>query len=252
MKNISIIINTKNREEFLYKTLNAIKPQLRKGDQAIIVSDGGPYTVDMHPFIFLRQPDKGYRLATARNLGLRHCTNATVITTDEGCIPHKGWLKAFRKAINSKTVLQGLVRFQRMPQGQPPYPYGEWEGRPREGGALPDELRIRTWGANICFRRLEAQAIGGFDERFNGYWGFNDVAFVYALYCNGARYVPCYDAVLDHLWHKATATIASINRSEPLFHSVIEEYRQKQFPEWIKETEPESPSYNEEEEQEDD
>jgi hypothetical protein len=55
-------------------------------------------------------------------------------------------------------------------------------------------------GCNVVFRREDALTIGGYDEAYDGRWGFEDIDFAYRLITDGGV-IPRYGTGL-HVYHQ--------------------------------------------------
>jgi len=200
-------------------------PQLAEDDEVIVVNDGGRHPALPAGVIYLWQERAGYRLATARNRGIAKAGNPYVVTLDDDCVPDQGFLEAYRRRVKPKLLLLGGLRF---------------EYDPRETFNWPPEMprtyeradKDRGFGGQQCFCREDAVAVGGFDERFNGCWGYEDSAFLKAMMCSGVKLKKCFEAMATHLYHIPTFTEDCRDRNRLLMAEFVKEYEAGIYPRW--------------------
>src|SRR5882672_6181176 len=100
----SVIIPTYNRMALLRYTLDALTRQDLGADrfEVLVVDDGSSDgtaalveryqgRLDVRYFF---QPDQGYRVAAARNIGIAHARSDVCVFLDSGVIAHSGCLSA--------------------------------------------------------------------------------------------------------------------------------------------------------------
>jgi len=225
MNNISIIITFFNRPEYLKKTLKALIPQLIEGDEVIVVNDGGRHPTLPEGVIYLWQERQGYRLATARNVGIAQAGNPYVVSLDDGIVPDPEFLEAYRKRVKPRLLLLGGLRFKYDPK-ETRY----WPPEMSRTYEYPDHMR--GFGGQQCFCREDAVAVGGFDERFNGCWGYEDSAFLKAMMCSGVKVEKCFEAMATHLYHPPSFTEECKDRNRALMRVFVEEYEKGVYPKW--------------------
>lgn len=241
----SIVIPVYNRRESLARTLAGLEgqdypPHLT---EVIVVDDGSHDAPETVVELFrgrldvriIAQPDLGYRLAAARNLGIRAATGDVILSLDCDMLPDPGWLSAhmkwhrahsgslcvigYREFIDATdlTVAQirdGFDSVRRLPKVEAPAairdrasPRRDWRiGIIERSGGLRRHRRpyMLASGGNLSFRREEALRAGLFDEAFNR-WGGEDSEFAYRLYRRGAYFVPEPSALAYHQDHPESA-----------------------------------------------
>lgn len=99
MVNISVVIPTLNEEENLPNCLNNIVPQLRRGDELIIIDgDSKDNTREIaKEFCCTVYVNKGEStIGKDRNIGVDKSNNEVIATLDADSLPPKGWLDRVR------------------------------------------------------------------------------------------------------------------------------------------------------------
>lgn len=234
----SVIIPTYNREELLGYTLESLARQdAAPGSFEVLVcddgsSDGSEAVVrafaDRLPIRWFHQEDRGYRVAMARNLGIRNAAGRICVFVDSGVLAGSGFVRAHLEA---------------HPRGAPPgaalgYVYGfdmqDAAGHPlleRIDPAAPDsslaylrasgsflDLRekcylefdaglgglpapwVYFWTCNASAPREAILAAGAFDERYVT-WGMEDLDLGYRLFRGGCGFVLARSAEAIHFPH---------------------------------------------------
>jgi len=60
-------------------------------------------------------------------------------------------------------------------------------------------------GCNMGIRRIDLQNVGGFDEDFDGYWGYEDIEFGYRIWAQGAKIDYLRTAYVYHQEERGTS-----------------------------------------------
>lgn len=164
--------------------------------------------VDRLPLTLLRQPRLPHPRATsrARNLGLAVARHEWIVNVDADCIPPPDYLRRIRETIDrpadDRKLIVGLRRFvcadglseedlQRgscdlasLPPVASPSNYGRTVDR-RYPEIENIAQSLHPWAfahsGNMAYRRDLALRVGGFDEVFDGAWGYEDVDFAHRL-----------------------------------------------------------------------
>ncbi|MEF2978537.1 glycosyltransferase [Subtercola sp. YIM 133946] len=218
---VSVIVAHYRQQAELDRTLLALGRQTHPADrlQIIVVDDGSPVAPTVAPGIrLLVQPDLGFRLAAARNLGASAATGELLCFLDADTTPEPGYIAALCRlpALAPDVVTVGRRRHTDLggvPAGSPI----EVAGPPRElpePGWLVDAYRgshdlleadDRSYryviGAVICCSRALFDAAGGFDETFSSYGG-EDWEWAYRAWLHGALFAHVRAAVA---WHDGPA-----------------------------------------------
>ncbi len=155
----------------------------------------------------LRQPDEGFRLAAARNLGLRVTTGRVVILLDGDTVPEDGYVAALQQACRVRPTLAVGRRRHADLRGEgrwPPtteLPAPAWLA---EGYAQTQDLQVAddtsfrfVIGAVLGVSRAVLDTVGGFEGDLTGYGG-EDWEFAWRCWLAGAAMQHVPDAVA---WH---------------------------------------------------
>jgi len=142
-----------------------------------------------------------FALSRARNTAMRLAAGEWIVSVDSDCIPGPGYLSAVAAAARGQVILTGERIFVEpppladIPSVLPALPrilsHANY-GLPRDRRFprllnLPDVLH--PWdlmhGGNTVFPRSAALEAGGFDEDFDGHWGYEDVEFAHRMITAG-------------------------------------------------------------------
>lgn len=156
----------------------------------------------------VRQPKLAHPMAQsrARNLGMRVARHEWIINLDADSVPGYDYLLALgrylgnapsqaliltglrefiaRDAASESDIVSGRIDFGRLPRIGSPSNYGKVQDR-----RVPHIFRLERaphpWsyihGCNCVYRRDDALRIGGFDEVFDGNWGYEDIDFAHRM-----------------------------------------------------------------------
>ena len=239
---ISVIIPTYNRYQYLKYTLNSLVSQnLDKSDFEVIVVDDGS-TDETFQMVkafetkinikYAYQVDRGFRAASARNLGIRISDAKLCMFIDSGIIVKSDCLKQHLKAHtkqNHDVVIIGYIYGYSAESeadfGVPIDPtnadlsiqnltapdaavenvcdmreniYRKYNDR-LEDTSVPWTL---VWAGHVSVNRKALFDVGLFDENYDGRWGTEDNDLGYRLYHTGRKILLCRDAVVLHLPHE--------------------------------------------------
>ena len=222
---VSIVVPFYRGKWILAKTLASIARQdfPHRLLEVVIAHDGSDEDVsqmsrELLDDISLRQiwiSRRGYRLASARNAGIRCASGNTIILIDFDIVLGDTFVSAhmFHQRSTGQCITFGLRRFVDL-TGASPYLI-------RTGAINLDDLpavasisnRLRSvdkrlsevlllphhpfpcnlcHGCNLAFQRHLAIEVGLFDEAFNGHSNYEDIEFAYRMWKAGAQiiYVP--------------------------------------------------------------
>ena len=231
----SVVIPSFNRLPQLARVLAGFCAQATTVQFEIIVVDNNGFDEDIDrvyreyvaalPLTLVRQPRLPHPRATsrARNLGLALARLEWIVNLDADCIPPPDYLDRLRAAVGAhgagNPLLIGLRRFvaedgiaeeairrgacdlDALPSVASPSNYDRPVDRRYPEIEHLDDCP-HPWAfvhsGNLAYRRVMALAIGGFDEAFDGAWGYEDIDFAHrAITTAGARpvyvkHIECY------------------------------------------------------------
>jgi glycosyltransferase involved in cell wall biosynthesis len=221
-----VIIPTYNRMELLRYTMDALTRQSMPADrfEVLVVDDGSSDSTasmvdgyrDRLDLRYFFQPDEGWRVAAARNIGIRHARADRCVFIDAGVLPHSGCLAAHLTSLDSVPAPAAVCGYvyclnadnadaERMRTDidvadvdttiEKLAAEGRWLD-PREGfyRKFTDELDhlpapwIVYWTCNVSAHTGQLRSVGLFDEAFRG-WGGEDVELAYRLHRAGTRFL---------------------------------------------------------------
>lgn len=234
----TVVVPTYNRAELLARTLDSVVRQdLPPGRLEVVVVDDGSsddtrevvagYTRD-HGVQYVFQPDEGYRVAAARNAGIRRATGDVCVFVDSGVVLGSGTVGAHLRAhagVDGPVAVIGyvhgfeqdeveadelraeiagadldttLARFAaagRWPDMREPF-YARYED---DIADLPAPWLV-YWTCNTSARTSQLRDVGLFDEAFTT-WGAEDIDLALRLHRDGATFLVARDASALHLPH---------------------------------------------------
>lgn len=233
MSLLSVIVATRDRPGHLERCLAGLRAQVEAGEFEVVVADDGSTAETRsvveawrrkasYPLRHEWEENRGFRLARARNRGIRASRGEYLIFLDGDCIPPPGFLAAHRRTSLSGSFLAG-ARYsldRAASEALPPLERGAAltvEPRVRcrlaAGEVLDRAYRLlrlkdrpKALGANLSAWKRDLWAMNGFDERFVG-WGCEDEDLGRRLMRLGVekRFAPAAARVI-HLWHEADPT----------------------------------------------
>lgn len=235
---ISVIIPTYNRSLLLAYTLNSLLlQQTPKSNFEVIVADDGSsddtgeivktYEAQLN-LKYVYQEDKGYRPASARNLGIKCAEGTVCLFIDAGVILNADCLDAhiaihgeLGPHIAAVGYVYGFDQTGKVPVRQLIMPENPalTINRLRAAGAGLDirerhykkyNDRIETlpapwllfWTCHVSACRKDLHAVGLFDEQYDGRWGCEDNDVGLRLWQKGVNICLCRNATSVHLPHE--------------------------------------------------
>ncbi len=221
----SVVIPTYNRAGLLRRTLDSLCAQdLPATDFEVLVVDDGSTDstaqlvagyagrLDVRYFF---QPDEGWRVARARNVGIAAATGEVCVFVDSGVLLHSGCLRAHqrshREADGPVAVLGYVYGFDNNGSDTDPMIEAFDFDAPdatiellRESGRWPDIREpfyarhgydlgrlpapwVLYWTCNASAPTELIRSVGGFDEQFRS-WGAEDIDLGYRLHRAGAGF----------------------------------------------------------------
>lgn len=188
-RTVTVVITHYEQPTQLARTLAALARQTRPADQVVVADDGSATAPSVPAGVELvRQVDRGFRAAAARNLGAAHARGDVLVFLDADTSPEPGFLQQLTAlpARAPELVAVGRRRHADLVGCAPEAPV-EQAGPERE---LPEPAWLRdayarshdlldadegshrfVISAVLACSRWWLQALGGFDETFEAYGG---------------------------------------------------------------------------------
>lgn len=235
----TVIVPTYNRRRLLQLTLDSLDRQTLPRDrfEVLVVDDGSSDDTaavvrgyeDRFDLRYFYQPDEGYRVAKARNVGIRHAAGEICVFVDSGVLLHSASLSAhltaheateeplalngyvycfnldnedaqlIRKVVDVDDVdssIASMARTKAWPDVREPF-YARYSD---DFGHLPAPW-LMYWTCHSSARTEQVRAIGMYDEEFRQ-WGGEDLDLAYRLHRDGARFGVSRDACAIHYPHE--------------------------------------------------
>lgn len=209
---ISFIIPCFNRSKAIFRVIESFLWQTEDLEYEIILVDNNSthdnllyiyeHYFERVPLYLIHQPKlkTTYSLCKARNLGINIARYPWIVTLDSDCILNPNYFRACKRFIYSEKLMMitGERKFinpshlsnmtpnilEALPQVQSKSNYGLSFDR-RLLFIQDLNTQPQPWaymhGGNCLFRKKEALKINGYDERYDGCWGYEDIAFAYIL-----------------------------------------------------------------------
>jgi glycosyltransferase involved in cell wall biosynthesis len=256
----SFVLPCHNDTDLLERTLAGLCLNLGGPEFEVFLADNNSFEgdidavyrkyVDRLELYLIRQPRLSHPRATsrARNLGLGLAHGEWIINLDSDCVPIPSYLshldayiaKAGRQnpiitglrrfvefgEYSDEDILAGRVDFNALPQVASPANYRQVEDR-----RMPFLRHLsgseHPWAyfhsCNMIYRKSTALRIGGFDEIFDGVWGYEDIDFAHRMITLGdatPRYLSGIECL--HQDSKRSHALDRFNkRDNPNWHRII-------------------------------
>jgi len=222
--NMGIVVNTcipqsllRPRFDYLQRTLDAVLKQLHNNDSLVVVDDSscaevGEYLRVMdgdYPqfqVIYRHRPASihavyPWRLASSRNMGVEALGNRSAyVFLDADCLPCEDWLEAYRGAIGPFRVIFGRTDHQLTGDQVQPDPRVELTGNPDVRREV--SLFERGGGGNMLVSTDAFHILNGFDESYDGGFGYEETDFAVRAYQADVEVLYCEAAQVLHLRHQ--------------------------------------------------
>ena len=195
---VSVVIPHYNDEESLGRVVEAVRAQDYAGEVEIIVADDGsevPPAID--DVRVVRQQDKGFRAAAARNLGADAARGEVLAFLDADTVPEPGYLSAVVLHVvgDARAVVVGSRRTG-ADNTEPQWLVDAWAATANLRHADHSSWRYIISAVLSCSREF-FEAVGGFDGTLVGYGG-EDWEFGFRAWNAGATFIHEPNAVAHH------------------------------------------------------
>jgi glycosyltransferase involved in cell wall biosynthesis len=226
----SVIICSFNKLRYLKLVVDALKAAVGGGRREFILSDDGSDDGTLDWSVKRGFFDKvvvhgggSYRLNSLRNSGVRLASCEHVVILDADCVPQPSYFSGHDAiyAHNVAVAAGGEV----ISVGFTDY-YDEdgkamiHEDLRKKGLKGGDTCPIRwndAFGGNISFPKSVWEKIGGFDEDYNGCWGFDDLDYAYRAGKKDVKIVAHRESLVRHYRHPVRKDNNLKNRNNRLF-----------------------------------
>ena len=234
---ITVIVSTYNRPDALNLVLSALAEQDYPSFEVIVADDGsteatarlirGHQLSQGHSLHHVWQPDDGFRKAEVHNQAILRAAGEYVVFLDGDCLPRANWLSRHAALARRKWFVTGSkiklspaftneVLTNCLPLHWPTLKLAAWmrlTGRANHVlyfANLPDgrwrnyrpKSSRHMYGCNMAVWTEDLKAVGGFDERYQG-WGSEDRDLAARLINAGIyRKEGRYATDVFHLWHQ--------------------------------------------------
>jgi len=229
----SIVIPCHENVELLKKVLAGLVTQNEKVPFEVILVDNDSREEDLNevykkyidyiPLYLVKQPRLSHPMmpCKARNIGIMLAKYDWIINLDSDCIPNKNYLKYLRQHINANAsnnmiitgtrifidskkitdqdILSNEVQLETIEEIASSSNYFLKKDRRL---LLADSMETcsHPWAlihtCNTIYRKDTAIKVGGFDEEFDGCWGYEDTDFAYRMIKEG-KAKPYYLSEID-------------------------------------------------------
>ncbi len=221
---ISVIIPTFKRPALLIKCLSHLAQQNfpKEKYEVIVVSDGPDIKTKTDVTSFSQQQlffniycynlkeKKGP--AAARNKGVQHAQGELIVFTDDDCLPHADWLKAFWNAY--KTIDKTQTAFT----GQTIVPHSN---TPTDYEKNISNLQTAEFiTANCAITKTAFNKVGGFDEAFPIAWR-EDSDMHFKLIENNVPVHHVKNAIVIHPVRKAIWGVSLKEQKKSAFNALL-------------------------------
>ncbi|MEO6501900.1 MAG: glycosyltransferase [Jatrophihabitantaceae bacterium] len=240
----SVVIPTYNRAELLRRTLDSLVSQDLPASafEVLVVDDGSSDRTaevvesyrDRLDARYFFQPDEGWRVAQARNVGIAHASGEVCVFVDSGVLLHSGCLRAHLRShqqAGGPAAVSGYVYgFDNNGSDADPmtqvFDFDDVDAtieRMRESGQWLDIREpfyarhgydldrlpapwVLYWTCNVSAPTDRIRSVGGFDEHFRS-WGGEDIDLGYRLHLDGVRFTLDRSASSIHYPHAKSSAV---------------------------------------------
>lgn len=222
---VSIVITAFNQHYNFLNSMASLAVQIENNPsipvEIVIVDNGSEpaledvfepslFEVPIH-FIKRNAISHNFRPGSARNIGIGSTNGDFILFLDGDCIPGPVYLQSHwermrmsaesvvtlghRIFIDGVNVNPSMIReyqcdLRHIPEINSASNYGLARDRRLKEFEEFDNHPMPfhcCHGCNMGIRRIDLQNVGGFDEDFDGYWGYEDIEFAYRMWAQGAK-----------------------------------------------------------------
>jgi len=245
---VSIVIIAFNQHNAFINTMTGIAVQIEQNPsipvEIVIVDNGSDPPMETvldtnqidSPIHFIQRSPvmRNFRPSSARNIGVDGTNGDIILFLDSDCIPGPSYLRdhwellgtsmepvvtlGHRIFIDGGDVKSTAIREYRCELNHIP------EIVSSSNYWLPRDRRLKEFeefdrhsmqfhcchGCNLGIWRVDFDSIGGFDEDFDGYWGYEDIEFGYRIWAQGAKFVYLRNA---HVYHQEAKEVSVAGRA---------------------------------------
>jgi glycosyltransferase involved in cell wall biosynthesis len=207
---ISVILGVYNHLENLPRVVDGWNRQIRQDFELIMCDDGSTDGTEEwakdKPFTYVRQPNKGMRLAKSINNGLKEAKGDYALFVMGDSIPNPDYLENMIPYLNENAVLCGVRENVTKELEHISWDW-RYEGRETQldwdFGVIRDMEWARITGNGMLIPMKLLKKVGGWPEAFEGY-GADDNFLSVKLYAEGAVFLDTPKAILRHIEHKVS------------------------------------------------
>jgi len=213
----SVVICSYNKLESIAIVAEEVRQQLPDGELILsddFSSDGTPEWAKksgLFDKIVLQRGDDGYCLNTIRNHGVEAAKMQHVVLLDADCLPQKGYFDGHRFVFQTfgNCVSVGVThQYDKLGKNML---LQDWRESSLKGKQSVDVGWRGSFGGNIAFPKSIWESVNGFDEGFNGAWGYEDLDFALRVQNLGIALKLSGQSVVRHLAHPLNAKAQASN-----------------------------------------
>jgi glycosyltransferase involved in cell wall biosynthesis len=239
---LSIVIPTYNRPNFLLECINSILNQnTRHNFEIIVICDGTDSRIDKLMLKFKKLKNIKYFVqkklgpAAARNVGIKHSRAKIITFLDDDCIVNKNWIEnillAHKKHPNINHAIAGRLdpvtnclvsEFSK--------------GLESRASADNSTIFYPSMVNNVSYKRETLNKIKGFDESFKNASG-EDVEYNYRLYNKNIRTIYVENILIKHHYPEKIVPMLKqqfrFGTTRPMLMIKTNDYPFKKKPYWL-------------------
>lgn len=198
---VSVVIPYFENPAGLHAILQALENQDYAGAMECVIADDGSAQAPQipttsFPVTVVRQEDRGFRAAAARNLGARAATGEVLAFLDGDTVPCSQYLRHAVALITQVPNVLVVGTRVHADGKEPQWLRDAWADTNHLADADDSSWRFVISAVLTCSRSFFEQ-VGGFDETMVGYGG-EDWEFAWRSWNRGALLWHCEQAIADH------------------------------------------------------